>query len=54
MAIVVEGVIFFLLSATSMPVGEIINRVGYENSSYFHKEFKRRYGMTPNRYRKGG
>ena len=43
-----------LLSATSMPVGEIINRVGYENSSYFHKEFKRRYGITPNRYRKGG
>ena len=42
-----------LLSTTAMPVGEIINRVGYENSSYFHKEFKKRYGMTPNRYRKG-
>ena len=42
-----------LLTTTAMPVGEIINRVGYENSSYFHKEFKRRYGMTPNRYRRG-
>ena len=42
-----------LLSSTAMPVGEIINRVGYENSSYFHKEFKKRYGVTPNHYRKG-
>lgn len=42
-----------LLSTTAMPVGEIINRVGYENSSYFHKEFKKRYGITPKRYRNG-
>ncbi len=42
-----------LLTTTDMPVGEIINRVGYENSSYFHKEFKKRYGVTPNRYRWG-
>ncbi len=42
-----------LLSTTKMPVGEIINRVGYENSSYFHKEFKRRYGVTPKHYRNG-
>ena len=41
-----------LLSSTEMPVGDIINRVGYENSSYFHKEFKRRLGMTPKEYRK--
>ena len=41
-----------LLSSTDMPIGEIINRVGYENSSYFHKEFKRRFGVTPNNYRK--
>lgn len=41
-----------LLHATDLPIGEIINQVGYENSSYFHKEFKKRYGMTPNEYRK--
>ncbi len=42
-----------LLRLTDMPIGEIINQVGYENSSYFHKEFKRRFGMTPNNYRHG-
>lgn len=42
----------YLLSYTDAPIGDIINRVGYENSSYFHKEFKRRYGETPNNYRK--
>ncbi len=41
-----------LLSSTDLPIGEIISRVGYENSSYFHKEFKRRYGMTPINYRR--
>lgn len=41
-----------LLRSTDLPIGEIINRVGYENNSYFHKEFKKRYGTTPNGYRK--
>ena len=41
-----------LLTNSAMPVGEIILRVGYENSSYFHKEFKKRYGTTPKEYRK--
>lgn len=41
-----------LLRTTEMPIGDIINRVGYENSSYFHKEFKRRFGITPGAYRK--
>ena len=41
-----------LLASTDMPIGDIINRVGYENSSYFHKEFKKRFGVTPNNYRK--
>ena len=41
-----------LLCATDMPIGDIINHVGYENSSYFHKEFKKRYGMTPKEYRR--
>ncbi|MBE6667420.1 MAG: helix-turn-helix domain-containing protein [Ruminococcaceae bacterium] len=41
-----------MLKDTELPIGEIITRVGYENGSYFHKEFKKRYGMTPNSYRK--
>lgn len=41
-----------LLRSTKMPIGDILNQVGYENSSYFHKEFKRRLGMTPGEYRK--
>ena len=41
-----------LLATTATPIGEIIVKVGYENSSYFHKEFKRRFGVTPLQYRK--
>ena len=41
-----------LLEKTDMPVGDIIVNSGYENSSYFHKEFKKRYGTTPHKYRK--
>jgi AraC-like DNA-binding protein/mannose-6-phosphate isomerase-like protein (cupin superfamily) len=40
-----------LLRSTDMPIGEIITHVGYENSSYFHKEFRKRFGMTPNSFR---
>ncbi len=41
-----------LLLATDMPIGEIITSIGYENSSYFHREFKLRYGVTPYQYRR--
>lgn len=41
-----------LLTSTDLPIGDIINRVGYENSSYFHKEFKKRFGTTPNNFRR--
>ena len=36
-----------LLLGTSMPVSDIIRSVGYENESYFHREFKKREGRTP-------
>ena len=36
-----------LLCKTNMPIGSIIRSVGYENASYFHREFKRRIGKTP-------
>ncbi|WP_394524512.1 AraC family transcriptional regulator [Lacrimispora sp. JR3] len=39
------------LSSTTKPVEEIIAEVGYENSSYFHRLFKQRYGLTPKQFR---
>lgn len=42
-----------LLEGTSLPVTDIIRRVGYENGSYFHRKFLEKYGVTPHRYRKG-
>ena len=41
-----------LLKQTDMPIGEVIESVGYENNSYFHKEFKRRFNVTPGTYRR--
>ena len=37
---------------TSLSVGDVIRSVGYENESYFHREFKKRYGTTPLAMRK--
>lgn len=37
---------------TKMPIGDVIRSVGYENESYFHREFKKRYGTTPLTMRK--
>lgn len=42
-----------LIFDTDMPIGEIIRAVGYENESYFHREFKHRFGMTPLAMRRG-
>ena len=39
---------------TSLSVGDVIRSVGYENESYFHREFKKRYGTTPLAMRKNG
>ena len=36
-----------LLCETDMPIGQIIRSMGYENESYFHREFKRRTGLSP-------
>ena len=43
-----------LIRESSLPVSEIISGVGYENASYFHREFKKRYGKTPLALRKEG
>lgn len=36
-----------LITQTDMKIGEIIRSVGYENESYFHREYKARFGTTP-------
>lgn len=41
----------FLLKNTSLSVAEIAVHVGYENSSYFHRIFREKYGMTPRKFR---
>lgn len=39
------------LIETDLSVEEIAVAVGYENHSYFYRQFKLRYGMTPRQYR---
>lgn len=41
----------FLLTTTQLPITDIITAVGYDNTSYFHRVFKKRYGITPKEYR---
>ena len=41
----------FLLKQSSLTVEKIIASIGYDNSSYFHRKFRERYGMSPNEYR---
>lgn len=40
-----------LLLDTDLSVEDIALDVGYENQSYFFRQFKSRYGMTPRKYR---
>ena len=41
-----------LLEETDLPVGDIIIAVGYENTSFFHNQFRRRYQCSPFKWRK--
>ncbi len=41
-----------LLSKTDLRIDQVIVAVGYENSSYFHRTFKKIFGKTPLSYRK--
>ena len=40
-----------LLTATTLNVTEIFYRTGFNNQSYFFREFKKRYNCAPNEYR---
>ena len=41
----------FLLETTRLPVTDIADAVGYENMSYFHRIFRKKYGSSPKEYR---
>lgn len=41
-----------LLITTDLSVGQIISKVGYENYSYFYKQFRMRFGLSPHQWRK--
>ncbi len=41
-----------LLRHTALTVTEIVAAVGYENTSYFHREFRNFYGVSPRQYRR--
>ena len=41
-----------LLTKTDMPIGVVIRSVGYENESYFHREFRKRFDRSPLALRK--
>ena len=41
----------YLLSTTNMNVMDIGFAVGYDNTSYFHRIFQKKFGMTPRKYR---
>ena len=43
----------YLLTSSRLPIADIIESVGYDNTSYFYLKFKERYGAGPKEYRKG-
>lgn len=46
-----QKAVMFLVE-TQLSVEEIATQIGYENLSYFYRQFKARCGMTPSNYRK--
>jgi len=40
-----------LLANTGLTVNEIFYQTGFNNQSYFFREFKKHYGCSPNEYR---
>ena len=42
----------YLLANSEIPVTDIIESIGYDNTSYFYRKFREKYGMSPKEYRK--
>ncbi len=41
----------YLLTNSEIPVTDIIESVGYDNTSYFYRKFREKHGMSPKEYR---
>lgn len=41
----------YLLSKTTLSAESVMGAVGYENSSYFYRKFREKYGCSPKEYR---
>jgi len=41
----------YLLSNTTLPVEAVISAIGYDNSSFFYRCFRKRYGCSPKEFR---
>lgn len=41
----------YLLTSSQIPVTDIIESIGYDNTGYFYRKFRERYGMSPKEYR---
>lgn len=42
----------YLLKNSDMAIVDIVSEVGYSNVTYFYKQFKEEFGITPDEYRK--
>lgn len=41
----------YLLSRTPLTIESVMENIGYNNSSYFHRKFREKYGCSPRQYR---
>ena len=41
-----------LLLNPEMPISEIAERTGFSDSNYFCRQFRKHYGLSPQKYRK--
>jgi two-component system response regulator YesN len=41
-----------LLTTTTLNINEIVRQIGFSNTQYFHKVFKKTFGITPNDMRR--
>ena len=44
----------YLLKSTQIPIADIVESLGYENSAFFYRRFKEIFGMSPKKYRTVG
>ncbi|KAF1297716.1 hypothetical protein BAU15_13200 [Enterococcus sp. JM4C] len=42
----------YLLDSTDLKIMDIATSIGFNDFSYFHKSFKKRYGISPKKYQK--